>query len=156
MGLALWAGSESCEASVTRASARVYVPVMTATEDRPDLALETSLWRSAFMTEIEKPNNGKAADSATFGQSAGSAGLDAAESLFEDTAAPGLEETNADFLAGFESSVVLSEWEQAVCNSTGLHGNKLTLDGPSAVSVVVAIVGAVVVCGSYLQSGRKS
>lgn len=156
IGLALWARSESSEASVARVSAKVYLPVMAATEDRPDLALETSLWRSAFTAEIEKPNDGKAANSATFGQSAGSVGLDAAESLFEDTAAPGLEETIADFLEGSKSSVVLSEWEQAVCNSTGLHGKKLTLDGPSAVSVVVAVVGAVVVCGSYLQSGRKS
>ncbi len=153
LGLAFLAGIGNT--GTAHASVKLHVPLLTTTEDRPDLALETGLWRSGFVVTDDSP----AADpGASPGNSiiAGDMGLEVAETMFGEGVAPGLEETTESSMGGTESTVSLSEWERAFCDSGAGHAKKLTLEGPSAVSIVVAVVGAIVVCGSYLKSGQKS
>lgn len=46
----------------------------------------------------------------------------------------------------------LSDWEHAATKAIGPKEiNITTLEGPSAVTLVVAVVGLIVVCGAYLQ-----
>jgi len=153
LGLAFLAGTGGT--TMAHASLRLHVPQLTATDDRPDLALETGLWRSGFLVTDEttaSQRDGSSGDPII----AGDMGLEAAETTFGEGVAPGLEDTGESSMAGTESIVSLSEWERAVCDSGAGHANKAKLEGPSAVSIVVAILGAIVVGGSYLKAGQKS
>lgn len=49
-------------------------------------------------------------------------------------------------------SAVMTDWQEAATRASRHVSESYTTDGPSAVTIVVAVVGAIVVVGAYLKS----
>jgi hypothetical protein len=148
---------------------------------RPDLQLQSDLWSSIFLKspdESDDPNAPQATSQVLNSAGArgravpsvqGSAQADARTSEFQgDMAAVSLEEQFLDLDAGTEMTdstessgcddrcdSTLSDWEQAVCTATG-GTRKSSQNGPSIITGVVAVVGAIVVGGAYFKSNRRA
>ncbi len=135
--------------------------------DRADLAFGTDLWRSEFMRSEDDRDETKDADSRdtdlegtvvngttvpTPRSALALSFADAAEDFFEDGMGPMMEETTDRSISIADSQLSLSEWDQAAASALA-PGDKITSSegGPSAVTAVVAIVGAIVIVGAYLK-----
>lgn len=130
---------------------------------RSDLAFRTELWRREFFlpteTKEEDTEEEQAADSTVDGND--STASESLEPLANITDAM-IDEGTIDQVSSPDSNQVvadialtsLSDWEQAVCNATRSVGNTMGQQGPSILTVVVGVVGAIVVCGAYFKSSR--
>ena len=49
----------------------------------------------------------------------------------------------------------MTDWENAIFNADGVQKKTMLAQGPSAVTAVVAVVGAVVVFGAYFKSSGR-
>lgn len=113
-----------------------------------ETSVATDLWRKEF---FEKNHDPEDEDALADGPSDHSV-LKNENDLLAGTA-PGIElaRSGAPELAGSELPM-LSDWEHAATQAIGPSEITIkTLEGPSAVILVVAVVGLIVVGGAYLQ-----
>lgn len=113
-----------------------------------DTSVATDLWRKEFFEQSRDPNEEDAASDGPSGRSV----LKNENDLLVGTA-PKIQLARSGGLqvAGSELPT-LSDWEHAATKAIGPKEITITtLEGPSAVTLVVAVVGLIVVGGAYLQ-----
>lgn len=134
-----------------------------------DQSLVTDFWRSEFLRKPENDSNQTdGAAHISNNRAAGSAAIVATNpvdlSLWSDSivgithdSSPetAIDVSDATELSEYETAVAhhsLSDWERA---ASGPVAKLEPQNGPSVVTVIVAIVGIVVVSGAYLTSAEK-
>lgn len=130
-----------------------------AEQERADLSFEAALWRSEFQRAGQKQSPADATETSETAPGANPtdevfSGLTAAEDFFENEALFSSYASSIDRSVHHSSTQSITDWESAVCNADGVQGRKTTA-GPSAVTAVVAVVGAVVVFGAYFKSSGR-
>lgn len=128
--------------------------------DRADLSLGAALWRSEFLGADTKKHPEEAAESSATRRHADRSdevfsGLAAAEDFYENETLFSSDSAAIDHSADHSSTQSMNDWQNAVCNADGSQGKHITAQGPSAVTAVVAVVGAVVVFGAYFKSSNR-
>jgi hypothetical protein len=162
IALGMAAESNLCSAAVSPGTGAATRGI-----DRADLALRTDLWHSEFMRSEDDKDETKDAESqdpdlegslvngttvAALRSSLSLSVADAARDFFEDGMGPMMEETTDRSPAITESQLSLSEWDQAAVSAVAPSDRIIPSEGgPSAVTAVVAIVGAIVIVGAYLK-----
>lgn len=138
------------------------VPSLTfpAERDRADLSLDASLWRSIFHRADGKENWDEASGGSVTPLQASHpdavfSGLTAAEDFFENESLFSVDSASLNRSVQSSATQTMTDWQNAVCNADGVQGKKTTAQGPSAVTAVVAVVGAVVVFGAYFKSSGR-
>jgi hypothetical protein len=133
--------------------------------DRADLALDTGLWRGAFLKTQEEeasPVPGTSDDddhqslqamrTSDVRDNSDIVNLEgAAEEYFEDGEVLTVQSTGDDIVVTGEMSENLSDWEQAICNVSDGKALAAGQKGPSMITAIVAVVGVIVVIGAYLK-----
>lgn len=113
-----------------------------------ETSVATDLWRKEFFEKTHDPEDEDALADGPSGRSV----LKNENDLLVATA-PGIElaRSGGPEVAGSELPM-LSDWEHAATKAIGSSEITITtLEGPSAVTLVVAVVGLIVVGGAYLQ-----
>ncbi len=113
-----------------------------------DGSVSTDLWRKEFFEKSRDPNEGDALADGPSGRSV----LKNENDLLVGTAPRiQLARSGGPQVVGSELPT-LSDWEHAATKAIGPKEITITtLEGPSAVTLVVAVVGLIVVGGAYLQ-----
>ena len=136
-------------------------------QDRADLAVPTNLWRSEFLRRTDNEE----ADDRTQGADDQQQGpavprstetrrdnnvsanvIDVASEIFDDGTASLLDDFENQSGTLQDTETPLTDWENAVCNATGSSSKQGGQTGPTAVTVVVGCVGAIVVFGAYFRT----
>lgn len=162
----LWVTSAPALLNAASASTAMTInlPIIAAQTDRADLALSTNLWHAEFLAQAggKDPTDLRDGDRARLSSGTSRAFVssetdnnsvkDAAEELFEDAMQLPLDDIVPQSSALSVSCQTLSEWEMAICNAGDPQNNAVAQQGgPSAVTAIVAIVGAIVVLGAYTR-----
>jgi hypothetical protein len=142
--------------------------LLTSLAVSPDIGWDSGLWRAAFQHLPETEQSGSKAVRDPIEPHANADAVQqgtAAEPLaalvipepvptdvMESIADANSQEAARSSDVG-EDGPRMSGWDQAAVSAIGGREKSFKKDGPSVVSIMVAIVGLIVVCGAYL-SGR--
>lgn len=131
----------------------------------PELSLTTDFWRSEFhkpeATEQRIPSGPESrrypGGLSTALQNAlprfSAASLAEEQALQEHSAA----DAESQITSAFEDSnttPTFSEWDRAASTAIGPRGESTTREGPSLITAIVAVVGIVIVFGTYCHAAR--
>jgi hypothetical protein len=131
-----------------------------AERDRADLSLEAGMWRSEFQWADSKKSpddtSGKSDTPMTANNTdAAFSGLTAAVDCFENESLLDTEASSVNRDVQHPLNQTMTDWENAIFNADGVQKKTMSAQGPSAVTAVVTVVGAVVVFGAYCKSSGR-